>query len=416
MVKVLLQLYPVIPAESEAERIALRPLGRNRERYQEVLRGWNEIVQAADELGVWGVASPEHHFHSEGYEVCPSPGVLATHWGAITEKVRVGALGYTMTTQDPIRVAEEIAIIDHLTQGRTFAGFSRGYQSRWTDVLGQHVGGVATLSDGSEDDVHNRRLFEEQLDIVIKAWTDDAICHDSDIWKIPNTPGSGNSAWPMAEWTARMGAPGEMSEGGRLEKISVVPAPYTDPHPPVFVASNSSVETVRWAGERGFVPVYFANIGTASSHGPSYVDGAASAGRKVALGQNQGIVRWPRIADTRAAALDDLAEHDGDIFKHFYEPILGAVKADHVRSVAVDAPRSASVEPMLKSGLFIAGSVSEVRDEYVRQWKDLPAEYAVLIYHYAQQPKESVIENLRLFMSEIVPALDEVIDYEETNN
>jgi len=45
----------------------------------------------------------------------------------------------------------------------------------------------------------------------------------------------------------------------------------------------------------------------------------------------------------------------------------------------------------------------------VRQWRELPAEYAVLIYHYAQQPKESVIEDLRLFMREVKPALDEVL-------
>ncbi len=63
--------------------------------------------------------------------------------------------------------------------------------------------------------------------------------------------------------------------------------------------------------------------------------------------------------------------------------------------------------------LCAAGSVSEVRDQFVAQWKHLPAEYVILIYHYAQQPKESVIANLKLFMDEVKPALDEMTDYPE---
>ena len=115
MLKVIVQLYPVIPAADEEERRQLRPIGRNPVRYQETLAGWHDIVRAADDLGVWGVATIEHHFHSEGYEVGPNPGVLNAYWAAITKKVRVGQLGYVMSTQNPIRVAEETS----------FAGSSR---------------------------------------------------------------------------------------------------------------------------------------------------------------------------------------------------------------------------------------------------------------------------------------------------
>ena len=140
MVKIIVQTFPVIPAESPQERAAMRPIGRNRERYQETLDGWHEIVQAADELGVWGFATIEHHFHSEGYEVGPNPGVLAAHWAAITKNIRLGQFGYVMSTQNPFRVAEETAIIDHLAKGRSFVGFARGYQDRWTNIVGQHLG------------------------------------------------------------------------------------------------------------------------------------------------------------------------------------------------------------------------------------------------------------------------------------
>ena len=71
MLKPMTIIYPVMPAKDEAERAALRPIGRNRERYQAAMRGAVDIVQAADELGLWGAGTIEHHFWSEGYEVGP---------------------------------------------------------------------------------------------------------------------------------------------------------------------------------------------------------------------------------------------------------------------------------------------------------------------------------------------------------
>ena len=129
MVKVILQLYPQVQATRQ-ERIDQRPLGRDAERYQALIRDMPTIVRAADELGLWGISSIEHHFHSEGYEVGPNPGLLNAHWAAITKRIRVGQLGYTMSAQNPFRVAEDVAVLDHLAEGRSFCGFARGYQAR----------------------------------------------------------------------------------------------------------------------------------------------------------------------------------------------------------------------------------------------------------------------------------------------
>jgi len=140
MVKIVLQIYPVIPAIDDAERIVLRPIGRNVDRYHETVKGCGALVRACDDLGLWGVSTIEHHFHSEGYEVGPSPGILTAHWGAITENIRVGAMDYVMSTQNPMTVAEETVVLDRLTDGRFFVGFARGYQDRWANIIGQHLG------------------------------------------------------------------------------------------------------------------------------------------------------------------------------------------------------------------------------------------------------------------------------------
>ena len=83
------------------------------------------------------------------------------------------ALGYVIGTNDPIRVAEETAIIDHLTNGKYFVGFARGYQARWTNILGQFSGAQATSSDGGDVDRMNREIFEERVEMVLDCWTNE---------------------------------------------------------------------------------------------------------------------------------------------------------------------------------------------------------------------------------------------------
>lgn len=419
MVKPILQLYPVVPAASEDERAQLRPLGRHAERYQDVVRGMDDLVRAADDLGFWGVSTIEHHFHSEGYEVGPNPGMLNAYWAAQTRRVRIGQLGYTMSAQNPLRVAEDTAILDHLTRGRCFVGFSRGYQARWTNVLGQHLGTRATLSpqgksaedraamDQAElarqaaDDKINRDIFEEQIELVLDAWTQESLERPAGgRWEIP-FPYDAGIEWGMSDASSRLGAPGEIGPNGEVRRISVVPAPYTQPHPPVFVASNASQQTVEYCGGKGFVPTYFSGIGRAGRFGQAYVEHARAAGHDFALGQNQALVRWMQIGDTTADAREAIADYDAELYRNLYKALTPVMPLD---------PED-TVQSVLDCGLWMAGTVDEVRDQFVRQWEELPAEYVVLIFHYAQQPADSVIRNLELFMEHVKPALDELTDY-----
>jgi hypothetical protein len=64
---------------------------------------------------------------------------------------------------------------------------------------------------------------------------------------------------------------------------------------------------------------------------------------------------------------------------------------------------------LVSSGLFVFGSVDEVRRELLEQWRVFPAEYITLTNHYAQTPKEVVNETLDTFQRHVKPALDEVI-------
>jgi alkanesulfonate monooxygenase SsuD/methylene tetrahydromethanopterin reductase-like flavin-dependent oxidoreductase (luciferase family) len=413
MVKVILQLYPTLRAENEAEREQLRPLGRNNERFQEFIDTLPQVAQAADDLGLWGISTIEHHFHSEGYEVGPNPTALGIHLAGLTKRVRVGQLGYTMSAQNPFRVAEDVALLDHITKGRCFAGFSRGYQSRWTNVFGQHLGVAATMSPQGLDakklaeltgeqlrheqqvDQVNRDVFEEQVDMVIDAWTKDCISYNTPRWKVP-FPYDEGIEWGMGPVTARLGAPGEIGEDGRVHGVSVCPAPYTDPHPPVFVASTASTQTVEYCGQHGFNPTYFSNITKAAKFGRAYVERGAEVGRKYAYGQNQALVRWMQTGPTAEAATQALMDYDAEMYKNLYQPLTPAMPYDPADPVG----------SVLSCGLWSVGTVDEVRQDFARQWDELPAEYCVLIFHYPHMPAGKVIENLEAFMAKIKPDLD----------
>ena len=219
--KVILQLYPMIPAADEDDRKRRRPLGRNRDAYHRALHDWIDIIRAAEDLGVWGASTIEHHLHSEGYEVGPNPGILNAWWASQFKKIHIGALGYVMATQDPIRVAEETAILDHITKGRYFVGFARGYQSRWTNTLGQFTETRATLSDGSSDDERNRQIFEERVNMVLQCWKEDSVRLEGKYYQAPFPQEAGIVGYPAHKIARVAGSEGEVDANGVLHLSAV---------------------------------------------------------------------------------------------------------------------------------------------------------------------------------------------------
>src|SRR6266849_983344 len=177
-------ILPTIPATAE-EREQLRPIGRNNDKYQQMLQEVRDIAQFVDDLGFDAMSTTEHHFHSEGYEASVAPLLLYTDLAARTKRIKFASLGLVLPTWDPLRVAEEIAVLDHLTKGRFIAGFARGYQDRWTNVLGQHYHVTGAPMDGSEVDAHNRAVVAEVFKIVKMAWTQETVRFQSKYYGCP---------------------------------------------------------------------------------------------------------------------------------------------------------------------------------------------------------------------------------------
>ena len=396
--KVIVQLYPVLPAQDRADRERRRPLGRDSELYHRVLHESLGLVKEIDQMGGWGISTIEHHLHSEGYELGPNPGVLNAWWASQVKHAYLGALGYVMATRDPIRVAEETAILDHMTNGRFFVGLTRGYQARWTNILGQHINAVATLSDGSADDAKNREIFEERTLMLLKCWAEESVEVKTPNYAIPYPYETGVRGYPAWRSAATAGAPGEVGPDGTIKRVSVVPRPYTRPHPPVFVAMSGSASSIPFLARHGFRPTYFTNLENVVQFARLYVEEAHAAGLPFALGERQNIVRWIHVGRNEQEFRAKLQSYDYEMYANFYTAFFP--KLPHF------ADADATLNSMKESGIFMGGTVEQLKEQWRHTYAALPAEYITLIWHYAQVPKEVVLDELEVFMTKVLPELE----------
>src|SRR4030095_5453209 len=118
------------------------------------------LAQAADALGYETLWLAEHHFQHEGFECIPSIPMLAVDLAHRTRRVKIGCAFNVVPTWHPLRLAEDYAVADILTGGRLIFGVGRGYHTREVETFGRPM----------LDAEANRELFEEQVEIILKAF------------------------------------------------------------------------------------------------------------------------------------------------------------------------------------------------------------------------------------------------------
>jgi alkanesulfonate monooxygenase SsuD/methylene tetrahydromethanopterin reductase-like flavin-dependent oxidoreductase (luciferase family) len=316
--KFMMFVLPTVPGTLE-DRQRLRPIGRNNERYQQMLDELRKLVVLAEEAGFDVFATTEHHFHSEGYEASVAPLLLYTDLAARTERIKFASLGLVLPAWDPLRAAEEIAVLDHLTKGRFYAGFARGYQDRWVNVLGQQYHATGAPMDGSSIDQHNREVYEEMVQIIRQAWTEETVTYDGKYYKIPYPYEEGIRRWPVTPWTRQYGAPGEVDAEGVVRKICVIPKPYQQPHPPLFQPFSVSENTIRYTARANIVPwILTSNPPDFKRLCHVYQEIASEAGRTLQLGESVGAFRAVHFGKTEEEAVALLRETNYKGFKEYF--------------------------------------------------------------------------------------------------
>jgi alkanesulfonate monooxygenase SsuD/methylene tetrahydromethanopterin reductase-like flavin-dependent oxidoreductase (luciferase family) len=233
---------------SRGERVSLA--GTENARFQQLMCRVRDQMQFAEQLGYAGFCMTEQHLQIEGIETTTNPLFWDYFVAQHTKTMRVGQLGMNLTAINPIQLAENIAMLDHFTGGRVFAGFSRGNTPRWVGTFGQHLGITSTESDRSASDQRNRAIFYENWRIVKELWTKPTTSIQGEHWKIP----------PEMDWQfppTRDFAAHTVDQHNTLRQIGIVPRPLQQPHPPVYAPFSHSMETVRFWGREGGKMVSF---------------------------------------------------------------------------------------------------------------------------------------------------------------
>ena len=177
---------------------------------------YHEEYQLADEAGLDGIMTNEHH--AAYWNMKPSANIDAAVISRLTKKVRIAILGNIIPINDPVRMAEELAMLDCYSQGRLISGFVRG-------------GAVETLQAGISP-TENRDRFEEAHDLIIKCWTE----------------------------------PGPFRFEGKHYQYRVINPwvkPVQQPHPPIWFPGLSSAESVVWAASHQHP---YMNLGSLLDH------------------------------------------------------------------------------------------------------------------------------------------------------
>jgi alkanesulfonate monooxygenase SsuD/methylene tetrahydromethanopterin reductase-like flavin-dependent oxidoreductase (luciferase family) len=195
-----------VPSDSFSTELAQQSLHTSLDRFQ-----------LADELGFDWVTVAEHHFAP--MSLTPNPMIMA---GALAQRVRrakVALLGATIPILNPVRVAEEFAMLDNLTGGRLIAGMLRGTSNEY----------VTYNINPSE----SRDRFEEALELIVKAWTE------------PQPFG----------WQGRY---------YEYRTIAIWPKPAQQPYPPIYISGSSPESAELAARHRLHIGFAFTTVPFAS--------------------------------------------------------------------------------------------------------------------------------------------------------
>ena len=327
-------------------------------------------LEYAEELGFDGVAVNEHH--QTAYGLMPSPIVMASALARRTKRVKIAILGSALPLREhPMTVAEEHAMVDVISGGRLISGFVRGIGAEY------HTFGInPTIS-------HDR--FHEAHDLIVQAWT----------------------------------KPGPFSFSGRhynVDYVNLWPRPYQTPHPPIWVPSQGSKETIDWASHPDRRYTYlqtFSPAKTVEKYLQSYRDTAADYGYEAADSQ----LGWAvpiYVSDTDRQAIRE-AKHHFELFRNRFlkmpfEMLLppGYTSRDSLKRVmAAKAMLSQdlTIETAIEMGMIICGSPESVRQRLEEYWKSMRFDNLLTMLHFGSLPEDLTRRNMKLFAENVLPAL-----------
>ena len=320
----------------------------------------------------------EHHFQREGYECIPNVLLLALDLAHQTERLKMGC-GFNITPMwHPLRLAEDFATADILTRGRVVFGVGRGYHSREVETFGSPM----------LDAEANRELFEEQVDVLMKAFHSEKFSHEGKHYTLP---------------------PAVPYRGYELRELTLVPRPLRQPvecWQPVVSASARGLDFMMKHRIKGLIGGGAATMAEKSIH--AYQEAAERAGLDYKLGEGLSLGIFFHLAESRERAVREITPWYEEHVKMFGP--LGFVPGLTPEQDAAAMGRGGwgaagvpTVEHYMKVGAWFAGTP----EEFVAHLRSLEQKYPGLEYVHVSNsmgtPQSIMLEQLAWFAKEVKP-------------
>jgi alkanesulfonate monooxygenase SsuD/methylene tetrahydromethanopterin reductase-like flavin-dependent oxidoreductase (luciferase family) len=333
-----------------------------------------DVARLMDDLGYHCLWTAEHHFQREGYEVFPNLIQLSLWLATQTKQLKFGCAFNILPMWHPVRMAEDYAMADIVTNGRVIMGVGRGYHTREVESFG------APLLDAAA----NRELFEEQFEVLLKCFNEEAFTHRGKYYTIP---------------------PDVKYRGYDLREVTCVPRPLRRPVEiwmPIasgktidFMAQHDLKAMVTLNGEALLDQVVRA-----------YRDACARHGREKQLGEDMCWGAGVYLADSHAEAFRRVEPAHDERYKWFAP--FGFVRYTDAEGRPWGTPGAPARLPTLKDGVeqkaWFLGTPAEV----IEGIKAIEAKYPGLdqfMLHWAEGiPPAEFKEQLRWFARDVMPA------------
>ena len=338
------------------------------------------IAELMDRAGYHSLWLAEHHFQREGYEAIPNILMLALHLAHLTKRLRFGC-GFNITPMwHPLRLAEDFAMADILTNGRVVFGVGRGYHTREVETFG------APLRDQDA----NRELFEEQVEIIFQALNERAFSHHGKHYTLP----------PRAPY-----------RGYELEELTLVPRPLHRPvecYQPMVSASPRGLDFMAKHRIKGVIGGGAAAGGANPEVVRAWRETLARHGRETELGGELVVTYSVWIADSEEDAIREATPFFEENVKMFAP--LGFVKGltpeqidaagDPSRARAAGLP---TVAEAVKNGSWLVGRPERIVEKLLEIQERWPGLEEVNIGHAVGTPEKYLLEQLELFAMHVMP-------------
>ena len=337
------------------------------ERLMQSMETAEQVAGLMDDLGFYALWMAEHHFQREGYETIPNLILMGTHLAGQTKQLKFGCAFNIVPMWHPVRLAEDYAMADILTDGRIIFGVGRGYHSREVESFGAPV----------IDNDANRELFEEQMEVIFKAFNEESFSHKGKYFTIP----------PDVEY-----------RGYDLEEVTLVPRPKNMPvqmwQP---IVSGRTIDFIARNGINGVVGL----TGESLVEGifEQYKEANAKYGRDLELGENLALEVGFYIADSQEEAMNKLRPFHDERYKWFAP--FGFVRYADEQGRVWGTPGAPARTPHIEDGVQQRAWICGTAEGFVAFLRELEEKYPALehvILHWAEgMPRAEFMEQLRLF-------------------